>query len=611
MTHRPFGAVVGAVLAIGTALGAVAIAAPAVAAPGATDVKDPSCVTGDTRALCAEPERLLDVRIGDVHPTQPSLGYDEVYYKLGRYSTALSKDAVNKKFDDWCEANGQGAAATTSAASTLRDSSSFTCTIPLGSETADSIAPMKTVVIGPQGALYLTDGHHTLTSFAEDAQGGMDTHVRLRVLGNLSGLTESAFWDAMKANKWTWLRDVDGDAITPAQLPKTVGLASFEDDRYRSIMYFARDIGYSADGAVPFQEFYWGTWLRGHADIDVAGWNQDDWDASLALVKQITQAQVALAPTDVVDAESGYTASDLSAFTAWNDGKAESKGEWAKLAQPYSSAKPGKLAYMTAYRATLPPAATAPAAPAAPTATANGSDVTVRWAAPADGGSAITGYTVRLSNGLTKTTDAATLSATFTGLAAGQYTATVTAANAVGASAPSAASAPVTVEATGTDPGTPGDPGTPDPTTVHGHITVSGALVAGGSVTVAGTGFAANVAGVRVELHSDPVLLGTVSTDASGAFALSTTIPASVPAGAHSVVVVVNGVQVGTAAVTVAAADSAAVGAQDGDPAELASTGSTLAAEPFLAATALAALLAGAALVALRRRAGAGPRAGE
>lgn len=46
--------------------------------------------------LCAKPGDIVDVRIGDVHPTQPSLGYDEVYYKLGRYT--LGKDTINKKF---------------------------------------------------------------------------------------------------------------------------------------------------------------------------------------------------------------------------------------------------------------------------------------------------------------------------------------------------------------------------------------------------------------------------------------------------------------------------------------------------------------------------------
>ncbi|MCS5497828.1 hypothetical protein NY547_11325 [Cnuibacter physcomitrellae] len=339
-----------------SASAALASAAPVSAAPAAAsssvDVKDPSCAADDARALCADPEELLDVRIGDVHPTQPSLGYDEVYYKLGRYSTELSKDAINKKFDDWCEANGQEEAASAAPGATLTDPSTFTCTVPVGSETPDTIEPMKTVVIGPGGTLYLTDGHHTLTSFLEDS--GPDVHVRLRVLGNLSGLSQTDFWDTMQAQKWVWLRDVDGNAITPSQLPTNVGLSNFEDDRYRSIMYFGRDIGYSADGAVPFQEFYWGSWLRAHPELGVADWDQDDWAASLALVKRITQAQAALAPGTVIDQASGYTAADLSAFTKWNDGKAENKGEWAKLSVPYSESKPGKLAYMTAYRATLP-----------------------------------------------------------------------------------------------------------------------------------------------------------------------------------------------------------------------------------------------------------------
>lgn len=350
-TQRITGIAAAAML-VSLGLTTAGVASANATASGSTDVKDSSCAAGDARALCAEPESLLNVPVGDVHPTQPSLGYDEVYYKLGRYSAELSKDAINKKFDDWCEANGQEEAAATTAASTLRDASTFTCTVAVGAETPATIEPMKTVVVGPGGVLYLTDGHHTLTSFAEDS--GRDVNVRLRVLGNLSGLSETDFWDTMQQNKWVWLRDVDGRTITPAELPANVGLSNFQDDRFRSIMYFARDIGYSADGRVPFQEFYWGTWLRGQSSLDVAGWNQDDWAASLGLVRQISEAQVALPQGAVIDAASGYTAADLSALTAWNNGKAEGKGEWAKLSAPYTEAKPGKLAYMTAYRATLP-----------------------------------------------------------------------------------------------------------------------------------------------------------------------------------------------------------------------------------------------------------------
>ncbi len=144
----------GTATAAGAATDSPAVASPsdsvsATAAGAQTDVRDPSCTPTSTTALCSAPETLLDVRIGDVHPTQPSLGYDEVYYKLGRYSPALSKDAVNKEFDDWCEANGQEEAATVPAGATITDPSTFTCAVAVGSETAETIAPMKTVVIGP------------------------------------------------------------------------------------------------------------------------------------------------------------------------------------------------------------------------------------------------------------------------------------------------------------------------------------------------------------------------------------------------------------------------------------------------------------------------------
>ena len=144
------------IIALTTALTATLSAAAvstetATAAPTPiTDDRAASCTTGSTADFCAAPDTLLDVRIGDVHPTQPSLGYDEVYYKLGRYSTALSKDAVNKKFDDWCEADGRVEAATVSPGARLDRPSSFTCELPRGAETAESTAPMKTVVIGPE-----------------------------------------------------------------------------------------------------------------------------------------------------------------------------------------------------------------------------------------------------------------------------------------------------------------------------------------------------------------------------------------------------------------------------------------------------------------------------
>lgn len=58
---------------------------------------------------------------------------------------------------------------------------------------------------------------------------------------------------------------------------------------------------------------------------------------------------------------------------------------------------------------------------------------------------------------------------------------------------------------------------------------------AGEALTVTGSGFPAD-ADVTVTLHSDPVELGTVRADASGAFVLATSVPRGAEVGAHRVV---------------------------------------------------------------------------
>lgn len=385
--------------------------------------------------LSAQRGDFIDVRIGDLLPTQPSLGYDEVMYKLGRYT--LGKDATNKKFADWCEASGLLDAGTVQPGARLDDPSSFSCALEPGHETQESVDLAKSVVIGPGGKLYLTDGHHTLTSFAETPDGGLNLHVRLRVLGNLSGLSEPAFWNRMVQNKWTWLRDPSGAGITPSQLPTSVGLANFADDKYRALLYFARDIGY-AQGTLPFQEFYWGAWLRDAQPIDLSAWNAADFDNYLATVKTLTERQVALADGEILD--SGFTAVQLGKFAQWNNGKAANKGEFDKLSKPYSDSKPGKLGYLIEFK-NQPHA---PFAPSVPVAKATGDQVTVQWSVAAAGATAATGFQVTLApaSGAPIVHDVAgsSTSAVFTSLAPGTYTATVQAFNASGSSQLSAPS---------------------------------------------------------------------------------------------------------------------------------------------------------------------------
>lgn len=97
------------------------------------------------------------------------------------------------------------------------------------------------------------------------------------------------------------------------------------------------------------------------------------------------------------------------------------------------------------YTAYVPIATTLPGNPARPGIAAVGQAVTVTWAAPDDGGETITAYTVRLSDGTEAEALGTATSHTFTGVAPGDYTATVAATNVNGTSPFSAASATATV----------------------------------------------------------------------------------------------------------------------------------------------------------------------
>ncbi|WP_137229700.1 ParB/Srx family N-terminal domain-containing protein [Streptomyces sp. BPSDS2] len=343
--NRSTALLVAGVLAAGTV---VAGAGTGAAAAG------PCAGSGPLPHTCAQPGDLIDVTLGELHPTQAVLGFDQVFYKLGRYGSDRDEAAgdVNKRFDDWCETNGQEEAASAGPQARLDDPSSFSCTVPLGQETPETIAPMKTAVVGPGGKLYLTDGHHTLTSFLEGPDGSTRMHIRLRVTDNLSSLSTPAFWQRMAAEKKVWLRDENNRPLGVEQLPDRLGITHFRDDPYRSLVYFTRDIGYEVpDGATEFLEFSWGSWLRG--EHDASAYDLTAPGPYLDLVKRASKSMAALDADAVVD--DGKTAAQLGRIDEWNGGKKETGGEFAKLGKPLSDPKPGKLAEALDYKARVLP----------------------------------------------------------------------------------------------------------------------------------------------------------------------------------------------------------------------------------------------------------------
>ncbi|WP_254615717.1 ParB/Srx family N-terminal domain-containing protein [Cupriavidus basilensis] len=292
--------------------------------------------TPTTTYLQAKAGDIVQVTLADLRPTQPAIGFDQIYYKLGRYAADPAK-----KFDDACEANGQNKASATTAASRLDNLASFTCTKAVGNKPAD----MKTMVIGPAGKPYLTDGHHTFTSVWEAADGGPQAKMWIKVQDNLATQDRATFFRTLRERKLMWLKDTANRPTTPAELPPSLGLRNgLGNDRYRSLVYFTRDIGYQqlAD-ATEFTEFYWGDWLRQRVSLD--NYRLDDTTSYLSAVRAAATAMVALAPADPVS--SGKTAAALGGLTVLNE------TEFTALSQPVGSAKPGKLPYAVGYKATL------------------------------------------------------------------------------------------------------------------------------------------------------------------------------------------------------------------------------------------------------------------
>ncbi|WP_431821455.1 ParB/Srx family N-terminal domain-containing protein [Burkholderia sp. F1] len=300
---------------------------------------------------------LLDVALGDLHPTQGAIGYDQIYYKLGRYE--LQPD---KKFDEFCADEGLGGVASNgyTAQSTLREPASYACT------TTDANARDRTVlnpvVIGPNGdTLYVTDGHHGLSTYYETPDGGAALHVHVVVKDNLSGYTGDAFWRQMQSRGYLRLKDGNGQPITAAQLPAGLGLKlGMTNDRHRSLVYFTRDIGYSKPAqATDYLEFYWADWLRAQpATFSLASYDltrlgatdPDPANADTGYLNAVWNASTRMvAATDpVID---GRTGADLGRADAINGGKKYNKGEFDKLRQPITAGKPGKIAYALDYKA--------------------------------------------------------------------------------------------------------------------------------------------------------------------------------------------------------------------------------------------------------------------
>lgn len=214
---------------------------------------------------------------------------------------------------------------------------------------------------------------------------------------------------------------------------------------------------------------------------------------------------------------------------------------------------------------------------APPVLKVKGADVVVRWEAPAVEGFEVAEYVVELNGAEPATVDAGTLKHVFTDVAPGAHRALVTAVSTTGEELKSFKSQNALV----------GDP-TGAPT-----VAVTGDLVPGATVTVLGTGFAPRTKGLVVEIHSTPRELATVRSGRDGTFEAEVVLPADLPEGEHTVVVLDGTEQVAALPVSVAAA-AADLGAE-----EVAAASATVAGDWSRGGIVLLLALAGAGALAL------------
>ena len=255
-----------------------------------------------------KPGQVIEVALEQLHPTQAVVGFDQIYYSLGLFA-----DKPAKVFDEYCETNGQGEADKVPKGADLHQPSSFTCQDPIGTHPDD----MKTVVVGPGGQLYLTDGHHSFTTLWEVPGGGPRLNMWVKVTDDFSNSPDmKSFWLRMQAARKVWLKDNQGQTLPPEQLPAHLGFKNLQDDTFRSLVYFTRKAAYgkpeAGEVAPEFLEFYWGNWLR--TQIDLGKYNLNKKGGYKDAIEAVAKRMVSLAPGSQVG-DSGFTAHQLGGMT--------------------------------------------------------------------------------------------------------------------------------------------------------------------------------------------------------------------------------------------------------------------------------------------------------
>lgn len=122
------------------------------------------------------------------------------------------------------------------------------------------------IVIGPGGAAWMVDGHHTLCALL--VADVSDKTAYGRIIANWSELPVSEFWRRMRASNYVYLKQPGGRAaISPTRLPAS--LLQMADDPYRSLAWaVGKAGGYEVQDDVFYQKFRWCEFFRSRIEWD-------------------------------------------------------------------------------------------------------------------------------------------------------------------------------------------------------------------------------------------------------------------------------------------------------------------------------------------------------
>ncbi|WP_213995080.1 ParB-like protein [Arsukibacterium sp.] len=209
---------------------------------------------------------VIEVPLASLRPTQSVIAHEQVNYKLAAY-----RESRQQLFADLCKSAGWGRQVSFDHKSAANQPDSYRCS--KAGKKPRNIKQLKTVVVGADNQLYLTDGHHTFSAFYDMPEGGPEFKVTVVVQARLALPEPAAFWQQMVLQGNAWLYDAAGGQIGYQELPANLGRKNLQNDPYRAALYFLREgVWAKPKPAIPFVEFYWAQYLRAQSELQFPGY---------------------------------------------------------------------------------------------------------------------------------------------------------------------------------------------------------------------------------------------------------------------------------------------------------------------------------------------------